>query len=120
METATGEATPTEHVVEPTTSTALRSMTLTAPKPSTEARVDPQPEAGTEVVVREAMIEDAVPLRSTPMPETGTSSHGGLELLDDELIVSAFMSLSIWSWRRMKNWIKVRCEHPELSCISEC
>lgn len=55
METTTGEATTTKPVVAPTTSTVSRPATLTAigpassiaPKTSTEAQVDTQPEAGT-------------------------------------------------------------------------
>jgi hypothetical protein len=49
------------------------------------------------------MIEDVAPLRSVPMPETGSSSCGGLELLDDDLIDSAFVSLSMESCHRMEN-----------------
>jgi hypothetical protein len=72
---------------------------------------EPHVEADTQVVVREAMIEDVAPLHSAPMLETGSSSRGGLKLLDDDLIDPAFVSLSLESWRRMENCIKVRCEY---------
>jgi hypothetical protein len=103
MEVATGEATATQSVAKPTTSIAPGPGSSTAPELSAEAQVDPQPEAGTEVVIREAMIEDAAPLRSAPMPETGTSSRGGLKLLDDELIDPTFVSLSMESWHCTEN-----------------
>jgi hypothetical protein len=103
----------------PTTSSASRSVTSTSLEPGAEARVDPQPKAGSEVIIREVMIEDAAPLRSAPMPETGISSRGGLELLNDDLIDPAFVSLSMESWHRTENWIKVRCEYPRLSFLIE-
>jgi hypothetical protein len=59
--------------------------------------VDPQLEASTQVIVREVMIEDVASLRLAPMPETGTTSRGGLELLDDDLIDPTFVSLSMES-----------------------
>jgi hypothetical protein len=61
------------------------------------------------------MIEDVVPLCSGPMPKTGSTSYGGLELLDDDLIDPAFVSVSMDSWCCIENWIKVHCEYPELS-----
>lgn len=76
---------------------------MIAPEPTAEAPVDPHFEASTKVVVHEAMIEDVVPLRSAPVLETGSTSRGGLELLDDYLIDLAFVSLSMESWRRTEN-----------------
>jgi hypothetical protein len=58
------------------------------------------------------MIEDEVPLRSAPMPDTGTSSRGG-EFLDDELINPAVMSLNMESWHCTKQWVRIRCEYLE-------
>jgi hypothetical protein len=49
------------------------------------------------------MIEDVAPLRSVPMLETGSSSHRGLELLDNDLIDPAFVSLSMESWHWTEN-----------------
>jgi hypothetical protein len=37
-----------------------------------------QPEPALEVVVRSQEIQDAEPIRSAPMTETTTSSHGGV------------------------------------------
>jgi hypothetical protein len=93
METAIMEMMATEPVAKAATTTAPGLGTTIAPELSAEARVDPYPEASTEVVVREVMIEDATPLRSVPMLETGSSSCGGLELLDDDLIDPTFVSL---------------------------
>jgi hypothetical protein len=45
-----------------------------------------QPELALEVVVRSPKIQDAEPIRSTPMTEAATSSRGGIELLADDLV----------------------------------
>jgi hypothetical protein len=78
-----------------------------------ERQVHPLPGAGTDVVVHELIIEEAVPIRSAPMPEETSSSHGGLELLDDNLIDPVVVAQSMESWRRTGQWIKVCCEYPE-------
>jgi hypothetical protein len=52
------------------------------------------------------------------MPETGLSSCGGLELLDDDLIDPAFVSLSMESWHQTENLIKVRGEYPDFASLS--
>jgi hypothetical protein len=44
------------------------------------------------------------------MRESGTSSHGGLEQLDDELIDPTVVALNMESWRCMEQWVKVRHE----------
>jgi hypothetical protein len=103
METAAEETVTSEPVVEVVTATAPGSETLVAPEASAEAPVDLQPEASTQVIVREAMIEDVALLCSAPVPETRSTSRGGLELLDDDLIDPAFVSLSMESWRRTEN-----------------
>jgi hypothetical protein len=77
MEAVAAEATTAEPIAEPvtvtapgpTSSTASGLVTSTAPEPSAEAWVDPQPEVGSEVVVRKVMIEDVVLFRSAPMPD---------------------------------------------------
>jgi hypothetical protein len=66
------------------------------------------------------MIEDVVLLWLAPMPETGSSSRGCLELLGNDLIDLALVSLSMELWRRMENWIKVRCKYPGFASLSEC
>jgi hypothetical protein len=63
MESAIVEAATTEPVVG--------QAATTSPEPRAEMRVDPQPESWTEVIIREAMVEDVVPLCSAPMPDTG-------------------------------------------------
>jgi hypothetical protein len=35
------------------------------------------------------------------------------ELMGDNLIEPAVVSLSMESWRRTEQWIKVRCEYPK-------
>lgn len=67
-----------------------------------EIQVDPQPGSSTKVVIREMMIEDAAPLRSALMLETGTLSRGGLKLLDDEVIDPFVVSPNMESWHRME------------------
>jgi hypothetical protein len=47
---------------------------------------DALPEPALEVVVRSSEIQDAKPIRSTPMIEAAMSSRGGLELLADDLV----------------------------------
>jgi hypothetical protein len=44
------------------------------------------PEPALEVVVRSPEIQDAEPIRSALMTEAATSSHGGVELLADDLV----------------------------------
>jgi uncharacterized membrane protein len=44
------------------------------------------PEPALEVVVRSPEIQDAEPIRSTPMTEAARSSRGGIELLADDLV----------------------------------
>jgi hypothetical protein len=55
------------------------------------------PEAALEVVVRSPEIQDAEPIRSAPMTEAATSSHGGVELLADDLVDPATVA---GTWRR--------------------
>jgi hypothetical protein len=78
-----------------------------------EKQVDPLPEASTDVVVREPIIEESALIRLSPMPEAASSRHGGLELLDDNLIHPAVVARSMESWRRTEQWIKVHCEYHE-------
>jgi hypothetical protein len=57
-----------------------------APVMAGEERDDVLPESTLEVVVRSPEIQDAKPIRSVPMPGAATSSHGGVELLADDLV----------------------------------
>jgi hypothetical protein len=47
------------------------------------------------------------------MQEAASSSRGGLELLNDNLIDLAIVARSMESWRRTEQWIKVHCKYPE-------
>jgi hypothetical protein len=86
---------------------------MVAPEVRVETWVDPLPGASTDVVARELEIEEATPIRSTPMSEETSSSLGGLELLDDNLIDPVVVTRSMESWRRTEQWIKVPSEYPE-------
>jgi hypothetical protein len=48
-----------------------------APEPTEEVHNDPLPEASMDVVVRSPEIQDAEPIRSAPMSEAASASHGG-------------------------------------------
>jgi hypothetical protein len=113
MEMATVEAEPTEPIAEAIEREARELGTTTVPEVRVEKRVDPLLGASTDVVVREPVIEEDAPIRSAPMSETTSTSRGGLELLDDNLIDPAIVAWSVESWRRIEQWIKVRCTYPE-------
>jgi hypothetical protein len=51
-----------------------------------EERDEVLPESTLEVVIRSPEIQDAEPIRSTPMSGAATSSRGGIELLADDLV----------------------------------
>jgi hypothetical protein len=53
---------------------------------------DALPEPALEVVIRSLEIQDAEPIRSAPMTEDTTSSHGGIELLADDIVDPAMMA----------------------------
>jgi hypothetical protein len=65
------------------------------------------PEATLEVVVRSPEIQDAEPIRSAPMTEAATSSHGGVELLADDLVDPATVARHLEAVRQAKQWMKV-------------
>jgi hypothetical protein len=65
------------------------------------------PEPALEVVVRSPKIQDAEPIRSAPMTEAATSSHGGVELLADELVDPATVARHLEAIRQVELWIKV-------------
>jgi hypothetical protein len=113
METAAVEMEPTAPMAETVVEAAPGLGTTVAPEVRVEKRVDPLPGASTDVVIREPVIEEVVPIRLTPMSETNSSSRGHLELLDDNLIDPAVVDQSMESWHRTEQWIKVRCEYPK-------
>jgi hypothetical protein len=85
MEVAVGEA-----------ATATGAEEATAP-----------PEPALEVVVRSPEIQDAEPIRSAPMTEAATSSHGGVELLADDLVDPATVARHLEAVRQAEQWMKV-------------
>jgi uncharacterized membrane protein len=62
-----------------------------------------------DVVVRSPEIQDAEPIRVTPMSEAATTSRNGLELLADDLVDPATVARNLESMRRAEQWMKVRC-----------
>jgi hypothetical protein len=70
-----------------------------------EATAEPGP--ALEVVVRSPEIQDAEPIRSSPMTEAATSSHGGVELLADDLVDPATVARHLEVVRQAEQWMKV-------------
>jgi hypothetical protein len=66
-----------------------------------------QPEPALEVVIRSPEIQDAEPIRSVPMTEAATSSHGGVELLADHFVDSATVARHLEAVRQAEQWMKV-------------
>jgi hypothetical protein len=71
----------------------------------------------TEVVAREPEIQDAVPIYSAPMAEATPTSHGGPELLANDLVDPAVVARNLESMHRAEQWMKVHC-HTLSSPIS--
>jgi hypothetical protein len=65
------------------------------------------PEPALEVVVRSPEIQDVEPICSTPMTEAATSSHGGVELLADDLVDPAMVARHLEAVRQAEQWMKV-------------
>jgi hypothetical protein len=65
-----------------------------------------------DVVVRSPEIQGAEPIHLAPMSKTAATSHGGLELLADDLIDPSVVARNLESMRRAEQWMKVRdCTH---------
>jgi hypothetical protein len=73
-----------------------------------EVHDDALPETSMDVVVRPPEIQDAEPIRSTPMSETAVTSRGGLELLAGDLINPTTVARNLESMRKAEQWMKVR------------
>jgi hypothetical protein len=69
-------------------------------------------EPALDVVVRSPKIQDAEPIRSAPMTEAATSSHGGIELLADELVDPATVARHLEAVRQAEQWMKVSSHDP--------
>jgi uncharacterized membrane protein len=65
------------------------------------------PELALEVVVRSPEIQDAKPIRSTPMTEAAASSHCGVELLADDMVDPATVARHLEAVRQAEQWMKV-------------
>jgi hypothetical protein len=75
-------------------------------------RDDVLPESTLEVVVRSPEIQDAETIRSAPMSGAATSSHGGVELLADDLVDSVAVARHLEAMRQAEQWMKVSCRYP--------
>jgi hypothetical protein len=69
--------------------------------------VTTSPEIALEVVVRSPEIQDAEPIRSAPMTEATSGSHGGIELLADDLVEPATVAKHLEAIRQAEQWMKV-------------
>jgi hypothetical protein len=65
------------------------------------------PEIALEVAIRSPEIQDAEPIRSSPMTEATSSSRGGIELLADDLVEPATVDKHLEVIRRAEQWMKV-------------
>jgi hypothetical protein len=73
-----------------------------------EMHDDALPKSSMDIVVWSPKIQDVEPIRSTLMSEAATMSHGGLELLADDLIDPAVVARNLESMRQAEQWMKVR------------
>jgi hypothetical protein len=100
--TAIPEAVPVEGVVpeaEMTVGAAPEPAETVALGVTEEVHDDAFPETSMDVVVRSPEIQDMEPICSAPMSETATTSHGGLELLADDLINPTTVAHNLESMR---------------------
>jgi hypothetical protein len=72
-------------------------------------RDDVLPESTLEVVVCSPEIQDVEPIHSAPMSGAATSSHGGIELLADDLVDPAAVARHLEAMRQAEQWMKVSC-----------
>jgi hypothetical protein len=71
-----------------------------APAMAKVERDEVLPESNLQVVVRSPEIQDAEPIRSEPMSGTATTSRGGIELLEDDLIDPAAVARHLEAMRQ--------------------
>jgi uncharacterized membrane protein len=83
-----------------------------APTVAEGERDDVPPESTLEVVIRSPEIQDAKPIRSTPMSRAATSCRGGIELLADDLVDPAAVARHLEAMRQAEQWMKVSCRRP--------
>jgi hypothetical protein len=73
---------------------------------------DMLPEPALEVVECLPEIQNAEPIRSTPITEAATSSRGGIELLADDLVDPVTVARHLEAVRQAEQWMKVSSRHP--------
>jgi hypothetical protein len=112
------EAVPVE-VLAPKTREAAGAATEPAelasggtPVMAEEKRDEVLPDSSLEVVVRSPEIQDAEPIRSALMSGAAMTSHGGIELLADDLVDPATVARNLEAMRRAKQWMKVSYRYP--------
>jgi hypothetical protein len=66
-----------------------------------------KPEPALDVVVRSPEIQDAEPIRSAPMTEATTSSHGEVELLAYDLVDPTTVARHLEAVRQAEQWMNV-------------
>jgi hypothetical protein len=101
---------PVEGIVpeaEITAEAAFEPVEIAAPRVTEEMHDDALPETSMDVVVWSPEIQDAEPIHSAPMSETAATSHGGLELLADDLFNPATVARNLESMRQTEQWMKV-------------
>jgi uncharacterized membrane protein len=69
--------------------------------------VTTSPEIALEVAIRSPEIQHAEPIRSAPMTEAAASSHGGIELLADDLVDPTTVARHLEAARQAEKWMKV-------------
>jgi hypothetical protein len=68
-------------------------------------------ESALEVVVRSPEIQEVEPIRSVPMSGAAMSSHGGVELLEDDLVDPTTVARHLEAVRQAGQWMKVSSRH---------
>jgi hypothetical protein len=96
VEGGVGDAVPVAEVPE---GAALSPEAPAAPEIIEGVHVDVLPESSMDVVVRSPEIQDAEPIRATPMSEAATTSCDGLELRADDLVDPAIVARNLESIR---------------------
>jgi hypothetical protein len=94
-EAAAGAPEPVKEVVEEAAVTAGGEGVTTSP------------EVALEVAIHSPEIQDAEPIRSTPMTEATASSRGGIELLADDLVEPTTVAKHLEAIRQAEQWMKV-------------
>jgi hypothetical protein len=112
METATVETECSVSVTEVTEGTTSKPRVAVAPEVMVEAHVEAHPTTSMELVVREPEVQEATPIRSAPMSEGTSASHGGLEMLDDDLVDPTVIAQNMESMRCVEQLNKVPSRLP--------